>query len=243
MARRVVDDVLGGRRAGSGGRVGRATVGVSGSRGGRVEVRTVVKANYRTVAKTGKNPALGRASAVMRSVEYMATRPDHSRVRVERDLVTEQGRVNLRDEGVRQQLLEQFTRSADAFMYRMVLSPGVENLSARQVEDWARRVLESNGVQRYVIVAHAGEAGHTSHPHAHVILPTDVRLDREAFLNLRVSGDRELTWERRLDVQLEQWWKGQPPSAGAQGGGARLDVDVDGDVPSERKPRMELHLE
>lgn len=242
MARRVVDDVLGGRRAGSGGGMGRARVVVSGSRGGRSAVRTVVKANYRTVAKSGKNPGLGRASAVMRSVEYMATRPDHSKVRVERDIVTEQGRVNFRDDQeAKARMLADLAQSKDEYVYRMVMSPGVQNLTARQVEDWAQRVLESNGYQRYMIVAHAGEAGHTTNPHAHVILPTNSRLGREQFFNLRVSGDRELSWERQLDLRIQQWWQGQQPKATSQGGGTR--VEIEEDTPAQPKPRVDLQLE
>ncbi|GEM49914.1 hypothetical protein DC3_55490 [Deinococcus cellulosilyticus NBRC 106333 = KACC 11606] len=99
------------------------------------------------------------------------------------------------------------------FAYRVILSPGA-NMGEETIKDWAKKVMAEAGYDRYVAVAHAGEKGHTSNPHVHVIILTNNKLEREDFYKLRMIGDRftesaMLQKDRDLHMAPRRWLEEQ----------------------------------
>ncbi|GGO36830.1 hypothetical protein GCM10008949_41270 [Deinococcus humi] len=200
-----IDDVLGSRKARGSRNVQPPTTG----RSQRPGLQTVVKARYRTLPATGANPGRGRASAVLRNIDYFTTRPDYEHAhRISRDLVMPEGRVNLQAHPEqRQALFERLAADRSKYLYHVVLSSGDRSMSEKDTERWATALLHAQGVSRYYLAVHAGHTGHTEHPHAHVVLPRDTRLTREDFLALRKTGDLEQQFHSRLYRHLEESWK------------------------------------
>lgn len=75
-----------------------------------------------------------------------------------------------------------------SYAYRMVLSPE-RNFGAETTQEWAARTLAAAGYERFLVVSHAGEKGHTAHPHAHALVFTSEKMTRDDFRHLRVCGD------------------------------------------------------
>ena len=214
---KVIDDVLGGRRGQQGGRVSLAAG--AGGQGKRTSLRTIVKGRYRTLGAKGPNPARGRASAVMRNMDYAATRPDFSHQRVSRDVITPERVINIQDSPADRRLLEdELTGAKEKYIYHLVLSSGDRSMSPKDVELWAKAVLQSREIGKYHMVIHAGEQGHTKNPHVHVIVRSDVRFGRDEFFNMRRSGDVEQQLHRQLFRELEEAWRERFPDKAAAGG-------------------------
>ena len=218
---KVIDDVLASRRGGRGGRS--ETISGQG-RGKRSPIKTVVKGRYRTLAKGGTNPARGRASGVMRNLDYMTTRPDHEHQhRISRDIITPEGRINVQEHPeLRRTLEEELTQAKEKYIYHLVLSSGDQTMSPKDVELWSKAVLQGQGIDKYYLVVHAGDQGHTKNPHAHVIVRSDVRFGREDFFNMRKSGDVERQFHRQLFRGIEEAWKERvADKTTSSGGGVR----------------------
>lgn len=218
MAKSRVDDVLGSLKArGSGSsEVGRNRQQRSGSK-----LRTVVKGRFRTLTPKGRNPGLGRASAVMRNLDYMTTRPDHEhKHRISRDLITPEGRVNMQAHPeVRQKILDDLAANQAKYVYHLVLSSGDKRMTERETELWAKAVLSSQGINNYLMAVHAGDRGHTENPHVHVVFPSEARLERGDFFDMRKVGDVEQQFHMRLYHQLEESWKEKFGDQSAGSGG------------------------
>lgn len=129
------------------------------------------------------------------------------------------------------------------FFYRMVMSPG-RNLGEEATLHWANRLLREAGHDRYMVFVHAGEKGHTSNPHAHVILLTNDKLTREDFASLRSRGDEfskvmdavyfhnpHMSWDK-WQQQKQEDDSGAPSVKGMSTKGA-LEVGEDGRGKSE----------
>lgn len=167
----------------------------SGPRG-----RVVVKANY---IRVGAGNTGGRASAFA-AVNYMLFRPgEDGEVRKGFD-----GQMHLEAHEVHQRVGDQ--SQAHKYAYRIVMSPD-RNFGEKATEEWAAKTLGKLGYTDFLIVAHAGEKGHTAHPHAHVLVFTDARLERTDFQRLRDFGDVQakeiemrLRFDRHMDMGL---WK------------------------------------
>lgn len=233
-----MDDVLGGRKA----RGSRSVQPPTAGRGGRTKLQTVVKARYRTLPSKGANPGRGRASAVLRNIDYFTTRPDHEHAhRISRDLITPEGRVNLQAHPEqRQALFERLSVDPSKYIYHVVLSSGDRSMSAKDTERWAKAVLHAQGIQRYYLAVHAGHTGHTEHPHAHVVLPRDTRLTREDFFALRKTGDLEQQFHRQLYRHLEESWKERLADQPTASGGTQRDVEEN--VPSDKKKAIDIQF-
>lgn len=232
---KVIDDVLGGRLRSRGGKVS-----LSGSRSAaatrRSPLKTVVKGRYRTLSSKGPNPARGRASGVMRNIDYMTTRPDSSRQRISRDMILPDRTINLQsDPESRKAIEDELTNAKEKYIYHLILSSGDKTMSPRDVELWAKAVLQAQGLDKYYMVVHAGEQGHTSHPHAHVIVRTDARLGKEDFFNMRRAGDVEQRFDRRLFRLLEEDWKQKSTEKSASSGGGLREVDADEEERGKRR--------
>lgn len=238
MRRAVIDDVLGGRKA----RGSRSVRPPTAGRGGRSKLQTVVKARYRTLSAKGANPGRGRASAVLRNIDYFTTRPDHEHAhRISRDLITPEGRINLQAHPEqRQALFERLSADGSKYIYHVVLSSGDWGMSEKDTEHWAKAVLHAQGIQRYYLAVHAGSAGHTEHPHAHVVLPRDARLTREDFFALRKTGDLEQQFHRQLYRHLEESWKERLADQSTASGGTQRDVEEN--VPSDKKKAIDIQF-
>lgn len=238
---RKIDDVLGSRKA-RGSRTPHPSK--SGGQSQRRTLRTVVKARYRTLGSQGKNPGLGRASAVMRNMDYFTTRPDHQHQhRISRDLITPEGRINLQSHPeARQQLIDELAQNNSKYIYHLVLSSGDSSMNEWDTEQWARAVLNAQGIGRYYLGIHAGERGHTEHPHAHVVLMTDVRLERSDFYDLRQSGDQEQQFHRRLQHSLEEVWKERVTDHPTSSGGGQREVeDAEPQAPKRKDIDIQFH--
>lgn len=233
-----IDDVLGSRKA----RGSRSVQPPTAGRGGRSKLQTVVKARYRTLSAGGANPGRGRASAVLRNIDYFTTRPDHEHAhRISRDLVMPEGRVNLQAHPEqRQALFEQLAADGSKYIYHIVLSSGDRSMSEKDTERWATAVLHAQGVTRYYLAVHAGHTGHTEHPHAHVILPRDARLTREDFFALRKTGDLEQQFHRQLYRHLEESWKEKFADRSTSPGGMQRDVEESG--PPDKKKAIDIQF-
>ncbi|PNY79207.1 hypothetical protein CVO96_20030 [Deinococcus koreensis] len=98
------------------------------------------------------------------------------------------------------------------------------------------------GHSHFFVVAHAGEKGHTEHPHAHAMVFTDRKLIREDLGDLREVGDiqakvMELKFghDRHLKEEL---WKAQRQEAFTTWLEARREVSSQG-VEDGGGPRRE----
>lgn len=189
----------------------------------RPRLRTVVKARYRTLSSKGRNPGLGRASAVMRNMDYMTTRPDQEHAhRISRDLITNEGRVNMQAHPeVRQKILDDLAQDKSKYIYHVILSSGDKTMTERETELWARAILQSQGIERFYMAVHAGHRGHTENPHAHVVICTDAKFERADFFNMRKTGDHEQQFHMRLYRDLEETWKERPSESAGSGAGLR----------------------
>ncbi|PNY79349.1 hypothetical protein [Deinococcus koreensis] len=235
---KVIDDVLGGRRGQQGGKVSLP----SGGGRGRGPIRTVVKGRYRTLSGKGPNPARGRASAVLRNLDYMTTRPDVSDQRISRDVILPDRVLNVQGSLADRQVIEDELRAAtEKYIYHLVLSSGDRSMSPRDVELWARAVLHAQGIDRFYLVVHAGDQGHTTHPHAHVIVRTDVRFGREEFFRMRQSGDVQQRLYRQLFRGFEESWKERVTENTPASGGGVHQTERDEE---ERRPKaMDIQFE
>jgi hypothetical protein len=236
---KVIDDVLGGRRSSQGGKVN-----LSGSEGrSRSSLKTVVKGRYRTLSMRGPNPARGRASAVMRNLDYMTTRPDFSHQRISREVILVDRTINVQDSPADRKLIEdELTRAAEKYIYHLVLSSGDRTMSPKDVELWAKTVLQAQGIEKYYMVVHAGDQGHTKNPHAHVIVRSDVRFGREEFFNMRRSGDHEQQFHRQLFRGFEESWREHAADKTTSSGGGVKEVEREEDE-RDRKRTVDIQLE
>lgn len=148
---------------------------------------TVIKANY----KTSRGSA--RAKSGMSSLRYFSQRPDFEGNQGNREIISPDGRLRIgegQDEN-RKALEERFENDRREYLYRMVMSSGDKQMTARETEQWARNTLEKNGLNDYLMVVHADDGRHTSNPHVHVLVSTDQKLNVKDFERLRETGDRE----------------------------------------------------
>lgn len=246
MARKKIDDVLGGGK-------GRGSASnhrpIIRSVGGKTKFRTVVKTRFHSLSnkegKTSPQRTLGRASTAMKGLNYAAMRPDHSKQRINRDIITNEGRVNYQDgEHVQQKIFNDLKNAQEEYIYRTVLSIG-ESASLQETEEWAKRVVEQQGYEKYYIVVHAGEQGHTEHPHAHVFILTDERMTRDDFINMKRTGDYESSWQRHLGLQVmelrDQVLERLSGSKGGSGGG-QADLETESEE-KERKPKLDMDFD
>lgn len=154
---------------------------------------SVVKARFGSASSGGLKSSLA----------YFAHRPDYDGERANREIITAYERYQLDQDG--NNAIDALERHLDVedkrYMYSVVMSPGDEQLTARQTENWARNVLEQNNIHQYAVVVHAGEQGHTDHPHVHVLIPSDERLTVQKLHDLRATGDAE----KELLNQQQQW--------------------------------------
>ena len=236
---KVIDDVLGGRRGSQGGKVS-----LSGAESrSRSPLRTVVKGRYRTLAPKGPNPARGRASAVMRNLDYMTTRPDFSHQRISREVILADRIVNVQDSPADRKVIEdELTRAQEKYIYHLVLSSGDKAMSAKDVELWAKAILKAQGIDKYYMVVHAGDQGHTQNPHAHVIVRSDVRFGREEFFNMRKSGDYEQQFHRQLFRGFEESWKERATEKTTASGGGIKEAEREEDDRGKKRG-VDLQLE
>lgn len=187
----------------------------AGRRNAGPKARAVVKANYIRVGKAG---GPGGRAAVFAAANYMMFRPgEDGEVRRGFD-----GEKHLEPHEVQQRIGEQ--SQEHKYAYRMVMSPD-RNFGERSTEEWAAATLKKLGYQDFVVVAHAGEKGHTNHPHAHVLVFTDARLERADFQRLREYGDtqaKEIAMRLNHDRHMGQHeWKAQKEDEFAQWKAAR----------------------
>lgn len=175
-------------------RVQRLQVKSGRSRG--LSSRVVVKANFVRVGRRGGEAGQGRVFA---SGNYMMFRPGMD------------GEARQGFDGVRMlEPHEVHQRLGEAcqehqFAYRMVMSPD-HNFGATSTQEWAANTLRKAGFESFVVFSHAGEQGHTAHPHAHALVFTDQRLERSDFQRLREFGETQakeiemrLTHDRHMD--------------------------------------------
>lgn len=187
----------------------------AGRRSAGPRARAVVKANYIRVGKSGGSPGRG---AVFAAANYMMFRPgEDGEVRRGFD-----GERHLEPHEVHQRIGDESEKHK--YAYRMVMSPD-RNFGERSTEEWAATTLKKLGCENFVVVAHAGEKGHTNHPHAHVLVFTDARLERGDFQQLREYGDtqaKEIAMRLNHDRHMGQHeWKAQKEDEFAQWRAAR----------------------
>ncbi|WP_034359671.1 hypothetical protein [Deinococcus phoenicis] len=179
----------------------------------------------------------------MRNIDYMTTRPDFSHQRISRDMVLPDRTINLQSDPENRKSIEDELKNAkEKYIYHLILSSGDKAMSPRDVELWAKAVLQAQGLHKYYMVIHAGEQGHTSNPHAHVIVRTDTRLGREDFFNMRKTGDVEQRFDRRLFRVLEEDWKQRPAEKSASSGGGAREVEADEEERGKRRG-MDIQLD
>ena len=176
--------------------------GKTARRSGGSRGRVVVKANY---IQVGKGNSGGRASAFA-SANYMMFRPsEDGEFRKGFD-----GERHLEPHEVHQRVGEH--SEAHKYAYRMVMSSD-RNFGEKTTEEWASNTLKKLGYDTYIVISHAGDKGHTQHPHAHVLVFTDARLGRPDFQTLRDFGDvqaKEIEMRLRFDRHMEQYqWREQ----------------------------------
>lgn len=236
---KVIDDVLGGRRSSQGGKVS-----LSGAGGrSRSPLKTVVKGRYRTLATKGPNPARGRASAVMRNLDYMTTRPDFSHQRISREVILPDRIINVQDSPAERKFIEdELTRAQEKYIYHLILSSGDKTMSPKDVELWAKTILKAQEIDKYYMVVHAGDQGHTKNPHAHVIVRSDVRLGREEFFNMRRSGDHEQQFHRQLFRGFEESWRERATDKTTPSGGGVKEVEREEDERGKKRG-VDIQLE
>lgn len=174
----------------------------SGRRSTSPRGRVVVKANY---IRVGKGNSAGRGSAFA-AVNYMMFRPsEDGEARKAFD-----GERHLEPHEVHQRVGEQ--AQAHKYAYRMVMSPD-RNFGEKTTEEWAANTLKKLGHENCVVVSHAGDKGHTAHPHAHVMVFTEARLERPDFQRLREFGEvqaKEMEMRLRYDRHMDQQqWREQ----------------------------------
>ena len=174
-----------------------------GRRAGTSKSRVVVKANY---IRTGRAGGSGGRTAAFAAANYMMFRPgEDGEVRRGFD-----GERHLEPHEVQQRVGEQgHDRN---YTYRMVMSPD-RNFGDASTEQWASDTLKRLGYDNHIVIAHAGDKGHTPHPHAHALVFVDTRLDRVDFQQLREFGDvkaREMEMRLHHDRHMGQYeWKAQ----------------------------------
>ncbi|WP_047866614.1 relaxase/mobilization nuclease domain-containing protein [Rubrobacter aplysinae] len=135
----------------------------------------IVKVNYVAMS------AGGRAAAGA-SADYYAHRPDSDGEREYRpgfDVETEELDKN--------EVYSRIEQGEGDYVYRIILSPGEEEMDAADVREWARDVMEpvEEAGGEWVGFVHDDQ---TDHPHAHVIAFTDEKLDRGDLAEMREIG-------------------------------------------------------
>lgn len=171
--------------------------------------RVVVKANFIRMGKSGA----GRDKAFA-AANYMLFRPsEDGEARKGFD-----GQKLLDPHEVHQRIGEQSKQHQ--YAYRMVMSPD-RNFGEQSTREWAANTLKKAGYENFIVVSHAGEKGHTKHPHAHVMVFTDARLERTDFQRLRDYGDIQakeiqmrlthdkhmggMDWKTQKEDEFKQW--------------------------------------
>lgn len=214
----------------------------AGRRSGGPKVRAVVKANYIRVGKAGGSAGRGAAFA---AANYMMFRPgEDGEVRRGFD-----GERHLEPHEVHQRVGEK--SDEHKYVYRMVMSPD-RNFGERSTEEWAAATLKKLGYQNFVVVSHAGEKGHTGHPHAHVLLFTDARLERSDFQRLREYGDTKAKeigmrlnhdrhmgqqeWKEQKEDEFKQWKVARDRGTQIKSDGVE---DLSAQSKKDRQPRQE----
>ncbi|WP_221091369.1 hypothetical protein [Deinococcus aquaedulcis] len=198
--------------------------------------RTVAKSNYvRTNAK-----GMGKLFA---SANYMMFRPN------EEGETHRHGHNGLKEHEpheVHTWLAEQ--SKEHQYCYRLVLSPG-RNLGEEAMLHWANRTLREGGHDTYMVFVHAGDKGHTQNPHVHVLLMSDLRLDKQDFWVMRTTGDRlvagieaayqhnpHLSWDKWQAMQAERAAKADAVENGpAKSGVKSKGQDETGESGNDRK--------
>lgn len=158
--------------------------------------RTIAKANYIPLRGGDGRAFVNNRGRVVAAVQYQMMRPcgDGSTVRQGFDGQRLMNTTEvMRDLGP---LMQQHK-----YAYRMVLSPD-QNYGEAASRAWASAVLRECGYDRYLLFAHAGQKGHTSHPHVHAVIFTNAKLDVYDFRALRAKGD-ELAWQARHELRVD----------------------------------------
>lgn len=178
-------------------------------RSGGPKTRVVVKANY---VQTGgaRGPSSAGAGQAFASANYMMFRPGEDGEHRQ----AFNGQQVLNPDEVHQFVGESCKRFS--YAYRVVMSPD-RNFGSETTQEWAARTLKAAGHTQFFVVAHAGEKGHTEHPHAHAMVFTDRKLTRDDFKDLREYGDvqakvMELKFGHDRHMK-EELWKAQRQEA------------------------------
>lgn len=173
--------------------------------------------NFKTASQGAVKARIG-----MKSIDYFTRRPTLEAEPGDREVITRDGRFRLSDDGEqgRRELERRLEQSNGDHLYRVVMSSGNVEMTAQETERWARSVLERNNIDNYMLVVHAGQQGHTEHPHAHVLIPTSQRFTVEAIGQLRAVGDEEqeqVTYAART-ISIKQDYEGETNLSGKAGG-------------------------
>lgn len=171
-------------------------------RGGSPKTRVVVKANYVRVGGP-RGPSAAGAGKAFASANYMMFRPGQDgehRQAFNGERVMDPHEVH--------QFVGESCKHFP-YAYRVVMSPD-RNFGHETTQEWAARTLMAAGHTQFFVVAHAGEKGHTGHPHAHAMVFTDRKLTRDDFKDLREYGDvqakvMELKFGHDRHMKEELW--------------------------------------
>ena len=197
---------------------------------------TVVKMNY-----TSPGQGVAKAKAGSASLKYFTQRPDWEGKNPDREVITREGRFKLQQDGewARREIEYHLDQSRGEHLYRLVMSSGDQQLSARETEQWARDVLERNGHHNYLMVVHAGDQRHTNHPHVHVLVSTAVKFDAEQITELRRTGDERLSAMRQVEqpVPLHREIEAEAKGPAKKGGGKEAERE------DEQRPQKKKHLD
>lgn len=149
---------------------------------------TVVKANY----------ASGQNKPVLKgNLRYYQTRPDASGARQQRP-----GFDAERDDLERKDVYKTVEDANETYVYRVILSPG-EQLEADELRAWTREViagLESERGEKLTWAAYVHDD--PEHSHAHALLFTNKKLDRDDLRYMREAGDKTLQQWAAVRQQL-----------------------------------------
>lgn len=209
------------RAASAGGRQGQA----------RGQTRTVVKGKYRqiNVSKTTKGGKSfttrnqGAVQAMKDHLDYAAHRPNEEGKREFRTAFTAERTYDSAGgnaQGAKHELHKMIDTAQEKYAYQFILSAG-RDMNEVHTTAWGRAMLESAGFNKYIAVAHAGETGHTKHPHLHAIVFTDEKLTREDFTRMRLIGDFEYESGLRMIPGLERLEPEHIDDPGKEKGGGR----------------------
>ncbi|GHF60794.1 hypothetical protein HNQ07_004285 [Deinococcus metalli] len=178
-------------------------------RGGGPTTRVVIKANYVRVGGP-RGPSAAGTGKAFASANYMMFRPGEDGAHRQ----AFNGKEVMDPDDVHKFVGESCKHFP--YAYRVVMSPD-HNFGNETTQEWAARTLTAAGYTHFFVVAHAGEKGHTEHPHAHAMVFTDGKLTRDDFKDLREFGDVQAkVMEMRFDHDRhmkEELWKAQRQEA------------------------------